>query len=211
MESLEYLKRKYNDILVRSFNTKLELFLFNRAIHSGKLLGFIPDEFRSFQISDTVTSLYQQAWQLCEEDKLMEDGLTMQQLDILIENWYEVQIELKEELLRQYKALFITEYFPYGEFEKLIPSDPKDRICMYCSISDYEVSKLRSRGKIFTKRQRGYMMEVDRIKPNEEYSKDNCVLACYWCNNAKSDEFSLNELSEHIGPSIESVWKERNS
>jgi len=53
-------------------------------------------------------------------------------------------------------------------------------------------------------------MEIDRIEPNKEYTPDNCVLACYWCNNAKSDEFSSHEFSENIGPCIQSVWKKRN-
>lgn len=210
MESLEYLKKKYTDIQERSFNTKLELFLFDRAIRLRSLKDLAPKEFQSFQISESVSSLYQKAWQLCEEDKLSEDGITMQALDILIESWYEQQTELKEELLRQYKALFVTEYFPFSDFEKLFPLDPNKRVCHYCNITDHEVSILRSRGRLFTKRQRGYLMEVDRIKPNYEYSKENCVLACYWCNNAKTDEFSLDEFSEHIGPSIETVWKERN-
>lgn len=210
MESLEYLKKKYTDIQERSFNTKLELFLFDRAIRLRSLKDVAPEEFQNFQISDSISSLYQKAWQLCEEDKLSEEGITMQALDILIESWYEQQTKLKEELLRQYKALFITGYFPFCDFEELFPIDPSMRVCHYCNITDHEVSKLRSRGRLYTKRQRGYLMEVDRIKPNYEYSKENCVLACYWCNNAKTDEFSLDEFSEHIGPSIETVWKERN-
>ena len=40
-------------------------------------------------------------------------------------------------------------------------------------------------------------MEIDRIKANHEYLKDNVVLACYWCNNAKSDEFSEPEFTRY--------------
>ncbi len=32
-------------------------------------------------------------------------------------------------------------------------------------------------------------LEVDRIKPKDAYSEKNCVLACYFCNNDKSDVF----------------------
>ena len=134
----------------------------------------------------------------------------MDQIDNLIGQWGDSQIELKQELQRQYKILFTTDYFPFGEFEKIYDLDPKKRICHYCNVSDDEISKLRSRGKIFSKVNRGYTMEIDRLRPNNEYSKENCVLACYWCNNAKSDEFTADEFSEHIGPGIESIWGERN-
>jgi thioredoxin-related protein len=34
-------------------------------------------------------------------------------------------------------------------------------------------------------------------------------LACYWCNNSKSDEFSEPEFKNYIAPGIEKVWDER--
>jgi hypothetical protein len=37
---------------------------------------------------------------------------------------------------------------------------------------------------------RGVWLEVDRIDPNGLYSRDNCVLCCYFCNNDKSDVFA---------------------
>lgn len=209
MESIDYIRNKYNDILSRSFSTKLDIFLFTRAIRTKNLSGISPDEFQRFQISEKITTLYQKAWQLLGKAVLTEDGPTMDQIDNLIEQWNDSQTEIKLELLRQYKILFTTDYFPFGDFEKIYDTDPKKRICHYCKISDEEISKLRSRGKIYSKVQRGYTMEIDRLAPNHEYSKENCVLACYWCNNAKSDEFTADEVSEHIGPGIESIWGER--
>ena len=41
-----------------------------------------------------------------------------------------------------------------------------------------------------------------------DYKLDNVVLACYWCNNAKTDEFSPNEFKE-IARGINEVWKRR--
>lgn len=37
---------------------------------------------------------------------------------------------------------------------------------------------------------RGVWLEVDRINPKGKYSRENCVLCCYFCNNDKSDVFS---------------------
>ena len=48
-------------------------------------------------------------------------------------------------------------------------------------------------------------MEIDRKKPNLEYTKENCVRCCYWCNSAKTDEFddvefeSIGDASKKIG------------
>jgi len=51
-------------------------------------------------------------------------------------------------------------------------------------------------GKLFRGGRRGQNLEVDRIESKELYSPDNCVLACYPCNNAKSDVFSYQEFLE---------------
>ena len=54
---------------------------------------------------------------------------------------------------------------------------------------------------------RGKKLEVDRIAAKEPYSPSNCVLACYPCNNAKSDVFSYEEFIE-IGKTIHRVKTE---
>ena len=51
-------------------------------------------------------------------------------------------------------------------------------------------------------------MEVDRKKPNEEYHIKNLALCCYWCNNAKTDEFSEEDFKV-IGSVIRIVWNKR--
>lgn len=69
--------------------------------------------------------------------------------------------------------------------------------CCYCGIREEEIKALFDRGKIKTKRQftRGRRLELERIEPKESYKNfNNLVLACYWCNNAKSDEFSAEEF-----------------
>jgi len=62
---------------------------------------------------------------------------------------------------------------------------------------------------MFRKGRRGISLEVDRKDGKKEYSPGNCVLACYPCNNAKSDVFSYNEFLE-IGKVISKVKKRTN-
>jgi len=56
-------------------------------------------------------------------------------------------------------------------------------------------------GKWFRYGRRGKRLEVDRIESKEPYSPENCVLACYPCNNAKSDVFTYQEFIE-IGKTV---------
>jgi len=210
MDTIENIKQKYNDIIPRSFKTKLDIYLFYRC-HEKKAIGtFDKWEFSNFQIDNDILELFNRAWQLKGEQKLSKEGLTMSEIDTVIEKWIEKNKSFIKELFKEYKILFITDYFPFSEFETLYSRNPEERKCAYCKITDAEIELLDKKGKIFTKRLRGFNMEVDRRNSNKEYTPDNCVLACYWCNNAKTDEFSDSEFSEYIGPSIENVWKERD-
>ena len=76
----------------------------------------------------------------------------------------------------------------------------QEKKCAYCKISEEEVRFIVINGALKSKRfpengilkqgkARGYYLEVDRKNPDKGYSKDNCVLACYFCNNDKSDVF----------------------
>lgn len=76
--------------------------------------------------------------------------------------------------------------------------------CHYCQLPG---DTRRCYGRWFRKRRRGKNLEVDRIDNSKPYSPDNCVLACYPCNNAKSDVFSYEEFME-IGKVIYRVKTE---
>jgi len=85
--------------------------------------------------------------------------------------------------------------------------------CCYCGISQEEIDTLFFRGKVATKRYktRGRSLELERVLPNESYENiGNLKLACYWCNNAKSDEFNEEEFRS-IGKEIGKVLKARLS
>ncbi len=96
------------------------------------------------------------------------------------------------------------------EFEKWYGVDSKDRQCEYCLIRESEIKDLINQGKIYTKRltTRGRTMEVDRKDPKGHYQINNLVMSCYWCNNAKTDEFSYAETIQKKGKAY-SIWKKR--
>ncbi len=76
----------------------------------------------------------------------------------------------------------------------------EEKICHYCGLTELQSQKIVTIGLLTSNRfpqngltgpgqARGMWLEVDRIKPKDAYSESNCVLACYFCNNDKSDVF----------------------
>jgi 5-methylcytosine-specific restriction endonuclease McrA len=90
----------------------------------------------------------------------------------------------------------------YSEYEKL------KKECCYCGMTPEQLDLLFAQKKIRTKRRatRGRRLELERVEPNASYEDaDNLRLACYWCNNAKSDEFTMEEfklIGEQIGKAL---------
>lgn len=85
------------------------------------------------------------------------------------------------------------------------------RICYYCSLPEELLNVLHLLPGHINKRypKRGKSLEIDRKQSNLAYSNlDNLVLACYWCNNAKTDTFTEKEFLE-IGSVIKNIWKNR--
>ena len=89
--------------------------------------------------------------------------------------------------------------------------DQAEKKCHYCGITAPQIHAPKESGLIHTKRwkTRGRKLEIERLQPNEPYDNTrNLVFCCYWCNNAKSDEFSREEFLK-IGQVIKEIWKER--
>jgi len=68
----------------------------------------------------------------------------------------------------------------------------------YCGITQKQINDLDAYVKEnnqkygLTIRARGRKLEVDQISPKD----GNITLCCYWCNNAKTDTFSVKEFKE---------------
>ncbi len=91
----------------------------------------------------------------------------------------------------------IKELFKYGNNE-----------CSYCGVTQEQIDELdqyEKSGYGLTIRARGKKMEVDQLNPKSGYTKGNIALCCYWCNNAKTDTFSVKEFKE-IARGINIAW-----
>lgn len=93
----------------------------------------------------------------------------------------------------------LNEFKDFEDFLNWYNSQEKE--CHYCGLTEIESQKLVMTGILKSSRfpengiikqgkARGVWLEVDRLQPKEKYSRNNCVLCCYFCNNDKSDVFS---------------------
>ncbi|HMQ00402.1 MAG TPA: hypothetical protein PKC24_11525 [Cyclobacteriaceae bacterium] len=123
--------------------------------------------------------------------------------------WDELKIEREElsELRKLWVKKFIsTEFWNFKRWY-----DGQEKKCYYCNITKNEIKLMIAGKQIKTKRlkTRGRKLEIERRLPNNPYdSLENLVFCCYWCNNAKTDEFSEDEFKP-IGQIIRKIWKLR--
>ena len=83
----------------------------------------------------------------------------------------------------------------------------EEQKCCYCGTSLEDLIKFYNSNKSKRKSTRGKSLEVERIE-DKPYSKANCKLCCYWCNNAKSDVFFF-FFFQNIGKAIGKSIKEK--
>lgn len=102
-----------------------------------------------------------------------------------------------------------------GEKEFIAWYTKKDKICCYCGVKEEDLEEYfksdegNPQTKNAVKRGRGMHLEIERIKTangENEYTKENCDLACYICNNAKSDFLSAKDFKP-IAKGINEFWK----
>jgi hypothetical protein len=74
MESKENIQKKYNDIIKRSFKTKLDLFLFSKCHLEGGIENISQLDFELFAITDDLIKDSELAWTLGEEERFKEIG-----------------------------------------------------------------------------------------------------------------------------------------
>jgi hypothetical protein len=76
--------------------------------------------------------------------------------------------------------------------------------CYYCETSIHDIRKLIELGKLKPRATgyglRGVVFEIDR-KVNDKYTKENCVLSCYYCNNDKSYTLNADVYKKFFGQS----------
>lgn len=86
--------------------------------------------------------------------------------------------------------------------------------CGYCGIEEKKVRELFGGDKPFlkTKRGRGKSLELERRDSLlNEYSEENCILACYLCNNHKSDLISEEDHKTYFANQIRRYLEDKYS
>ncbi len=197
------IKTLYNAKANDSFRTKLNLFLFDSVMNGES--RFDLEGFTTFEITKQLVDLYttvywqQEAQQIIEPSSMSCNEIYIRICDLIRNHPGEI---------KEFKADYVINRFPeifdYDDFVMLVMNDH----CDYCGITNDEINALADKHQLRKKNFRGWTLEIDRLDSNLEYSKDNCVLACYWCNNAKTDEFTFEEFKE-VGKVIRKIWDKR--
>jgi len=74
----------------------------------------------------------------------------------------------------------------------------EEQACCYCGVTEQSLEAIKKNGW-GTKRRRGSKLEVERVDTNSnDYSENNCALACYFCNNHKSDVITKDDFSTYF-------------
>ena len=92
--------------------------------------------------------------------------------------------------------------------------DKQERKCAYCGIEEWKLEKLFDfeNGILGTKRGRGKKLElVRRDAKTNQYTPDNSLLACYLCNNHKSDLISEDDHIKYFAKPIREYLEEKYS
>jgi hypothetical protein len=126
------------------------------------------------------------------------------------------------DIVREYKKRYSNELYNINKVRKKFSKEreagfnsfenfykwyiEKEQKCAYCEISqdslyilfnkENRILPLVNNNKVRIKRGSG-TLEIERLDSSKKYSKDNCILACPLCNNAKSnliDEKSWRDL-----------------
>lgn len=186
-----------------SFKTKLNLYLFSKAINNIWYTLNLED-FIQFKIEDDLVKEYTTIYWQYETDYPITPELANDKMQKQIA---QKQIELKNEIEKMrldYINGSFRKQFSLEVYESLL----KTETCAYCGITIDEVTELANNQKLFKKNYRGWSLEIDRKDSNKEYYPENCVMSCYWCNNAKTDEFTYEEFKV-VGKAIREIWEQR--
>ena len=223
--------RKYSAKRSDSFKTRYRLFLFEMAFDGLTAEDIVQDsfnsieEFKKFKIDETLIDAYAANYYQKGYDEIVKykdyKSLTVNEIwnrmnfeknnlfqlteDSKRKYVNEKYLDFYDKLKKSYENIF-EKSFPKKAFEEMISTI----VCSYCGISEDEIEDLGKEGSLYNKRSetRGYTLEIDRKEANGEYTEENCCMCCYWCNNAKTDEFGVKEF-EYIAKGINNIWSER--
>ncbi|MBN8569622.1 MAG: hypothetical protein J0M18_08325 [Ignavibacteria bacterium] len=203
--------KRFKDLQERTFNYYFDLFVYNELSSDvGRIENIEITKFEIFL--HTLRNEHEGHLKLKEEYfRKHSNPLEIPKLDKLFEGYKEWESKIKHDIDSLYFSFIGTMDLKESEFLEIFGEDnSKTRKCHYCGIGEDIIKELIRDNRIHTKRlwQRGRSMEIDRKDPFQTYDKNNIVLCCYWCNNAKTDEFTEEEF-KLIAKGIKEVWNDR--
>jgi hypothetical protein len=205
------LRFRYTGKASDSFKTKFNLYLFHKWLENpDKLDASIlnQNDFDEFKIESDLVDYYVSYYLQELETELLCNNKTIKETANKIFDFNEMNKAEIEKLKKHYSGNYHS-VFSFEDFKMLVAVDNENFKCHYCGVTIDMILQLVMKGKVFKKHvTRGFNLEIDRKRPNEEYTKDNCVLCCYWCNNAKTDEFSHDEFVD-VGKALTAIWQQR--
>ena len=112
------------------------------------------------------------------------------------------------DLYRKYRQNNISRDELFRDYTKLLKwhKDQNDR-CNYCETTQDDLQKIviGRNGNLTlnqkTKRSKG-TLEIEKLDPDEGYTFENSVLACPFCNNAKSNLISAADWRKYFAPAM---------
>ena len=117
--------------------------------------------------------------------------------------------KVKEKLIAGFNSTTFDQFYNWFNREEF------DKGCFYCGTTNeiseklYKIQRAGIRPDATRGGKRGKRLELDRVNPNLPYDElNNIVWCCYWCNNAKSNFFTVDEFKPvaiQIGKAIKKI------
>jgi 5-methylcytosine-specific restriction endonuclease McrA len=200
---------RHSTVRKRSFARHLDLFL--TALYLRRTDGTLhltnPDEYLNFQPTVEEKAAYLRSYQARSLSEPFAPGRTVQSLDDAIRQWRAANPTLEAAL----RVIHDQHYcLSAEEFKHLVNNQAGELACEYCELTESDFRQLIERDLVRTKRlsTRGSTFEFDCRDPEQGYTKDNVALCCYWCNNAKTDEYSTEEFKP-VALALAAIWRHR--
>ncbi|MFD1874339.1 hypothetical protein [Hymenobacter bucti] len=178
---------RYQALRKRSFERHLDLFLTTCFLRSPTqdLSQVEPSVYQAFLPTPQEWAFYVQSQQ-AKSYATSVNNINIGTLDKAIKAW----LVDNTPQLKEYEAHH--QCISPAAFNAL----PEPAACAYCKLTQAQFETLRQAEQIQTKRlrTRGTSFEIDCKIPELGYTEGNLAVCCYWCNNAKTDEFTAAEF-----------------
>ena len=115
-----------------------------------------------------------------------------------------------EIIMRKYEIVNKEKDKKFEEMKKFaLWYKESNKECYYCGISKENLKKLFDNKVIQSKKPSfNSTLQIERLNPDKGYVKDNCVLACCICNNAKSDMINAKNFKEYFAESVKKFYND---